>query len=109
LEHRPEALAYHARAIDLGTFSERMGKVAESAAVLRWVQPEFQVEEPPVAGWARRRRERLLLRVAAPVARLAGRQDPLHRLYRAEIAAGYLEGRRRGEARIRAAAAPATD
>ena len=100
LEHRPEALAFHARAIDLKTFAARMGKVAESAVVLRSVQPGFAVEEPPVGAWARRRRERLLLRLRAPLDRLSGRAGTLEELYRAEIAAGYLEGLRRGRERL---------
>ena len=45
----PEALAFHARAVDLETFCARTSFVAESAALLRVARPEVPVEigSPP--------------------------------------------------------------
>jgi GT2 family glycosyltransferase len=98
LEYRPAAVAYHSRAIDLPTFRSRMAKVAESAVLLRAVQPEFPVDEArfdgPVPGLARRWR----LRLAA----WRGDDRDRARWYRAEIRAGYERGRRAGLARVTA-------
>lgn len=95
LRYEPELLVYHIRAIDLPTFRRRMAMVAESAALLRRVRPEFRVDEDaPLAGRVRRR-DRLALRLLAPLARLLGRERLLERHFRAEIAAAYEQGRRR--------------
>lgn len=100
LEYVPEALAFHSRAIDLPTFADRMGKVAESAEILTRVQPDFPVEHGDAEkGWVRRR-ERWRLRLLAPFARLFGREDVLARHHRAAIAAAYREGRRRAAERF---------
>jgi GT2 family glycosyltransferase len=96
LHHSPRALAYHARPIDLPTFRDRVAKVGESAVLLRAVQPEFPLDERVPEAWLQPPLRRLWLRVTAPIARLAGRYPRLERMYRAEISAAYLEGRRRG-------------
>jgi GT2 family glycosyltransferase len=101
LEHRPSALAYHARPIDLGSFAARMTKVGESAVLLKAVQPEIVIDEPDL-GPAVRRRERFALRIAAPLARFLGAPRTLERHYRAEIAAAYAAGRERGAERVTA-------
>jgi glycosyltransferase involved in cell wall biosynthesis len=91
LEYRPEAQAFHARAIDLATFRARMAKVAESAALLRRVQPDFPIDETQFEGTVPGRTELLRLRLKAR----RGDASARARLYRAEIRAGYQEGRAR--------------
>lgn len=100
LVYVPEALAFHSRSIDLATFRERMRKVAESAEILSTVQRDFPIDHRPAQqGWVRRR-QRLLLQVAAPAARALGLDGILARHYRAQIAAAYQEGRSRGRERL---------
>lgn len=94
LEYRPEALAYHSRPMTLRDYRGRMERVAESAVLLRAVQPTFPVDEEP-ASWALRRRDRLALRLLAPLARLLGAHVLLDRHYRAEVGAAFAAGRRR--------------
>jgi GT2 family glycosyltransferase len=45
MEYRPDALAYHLRAIDLRTFTRRMRKVGEAAALMARVAPEFPIDD----------------------------------------------------------------
>lgn len=102
LEYRPAARAFHTRAIDLPTFRRRTAMAAESAELLRTVQPDF-----PVGGPMRGRRpswRRLVLRARA----LTGDESRLARWYAAEIAEADAEGRRRAAtAAPSAAGAPA--
>jgi GT2 family glycosyltransferase len=95
LEYRPEAQAYHARAIDLPTFKSRMAKVAESAVLLREVQPEFPIDEKQFEGNVPTKTELLRLRLKARRGDDAARA----RWYRAEIRAGYRAGRARAAGR----------
>jgi glycosyltransferase involved in cell wall biosynthesis len=96
LHHAPEALAYHARPIDLPTFRNRVAKVGESAVLLRAVQPGFPLDESIPEAWSQHRVRLWWLRLTGPLARVAGRYPRLERTYRAEISAAYLDGRRRG-------------
>jgi GT2 family glycosyltransferase len=98
LHYRPDALAYHARSIDLRTFCRRMANEAESATVLRAIQPEFPLDESDRQAGQRGPRRRLLLRLVAPAASLAGWHRVLETRYRAEIAAAYISGSRRDDA-----------
>jgi hypothetical protein len=100
LQYRATAVAYHSRPIDLPAFCVRMANEAESAAVLRAIQPQFPLDEEGRVGPYVRRRKRLLLRAAAPLAAGTGWTRLLARYYRAEIAAAYLQGRRRGEEQL---------
>ena len=95
LEYRPAALAYHARGIDLEGFCRRMANEAESAVLLRAICPEFPLDESERVGVYVRRRWRLLMGLAAPLAAALGRDRFLDRHYRARISAAYLEGGRR--------------
>ncbi len=95
LEYRPEALAWHARAVTLSDFCARMAMVAESAVLLRRSHPEVpvEVEAPPGGPW-----QSLLRHVLRPVAQrrqtVAGR-DVRSRYYWAEIHYAQLTGLRR--------------
>ena len=106
--HDRSALAYHARAIDLPSFRKRMAKVAESAVLLRALQPEFPLDEGGPQVWTLRRRARAILRLLKPLAHLATNHRLLDRVYRAEIAVAYSEGTLRGRQRLaeRLAGAP---
>jgi len=95
LDYRPAAVGFHARAIDLRTFCQRMTHVAEAAALLRAVQPDFPIDEEPVQCGAVRRRDRLALGLQSVVARPLGRDRVLDRHYRAKIAAAYQAGQAR--------------
>jgi GT2 family glycosyltransferase len=46
LDYRPEALAWHARAVTLEEFCARMRKVGESATLLREAQPDLSLDLP---------------------------------------------------------------
>lgn len=96
--HRREALAYHARAIDLPTFRARMVRVAESAVLLRALQPEFPLDEGGPQVWSRAGAGGFSARLLAGLARLTNNATLLDRHFRAEIAAAYLEGTARGRA-----------
>ncbi|HZT65654.1 MAG TPA: glycosyltransferase family 2 protein [Acidimicrobiales bacterium] len=92
LEYHPEAVAFHARPVDLATFRRRTANDAESAQILRQVQPDFPLDEGPRQHGYLRRRRRLLLQAVAPLADLVGRSDVRARWYQAEVAAAYREG-----------------
>jgi len=108
LRHRREALAYHARAIDLPAFRARMARVAESAVLLRAIQPDFPLDEGGPPAWSRAGAGRLVSRLIAQLARVTKNPGVLDRHFRAEIAAAYAEGTERGRSRLseRLAAAP---
>ena len=95
LEYRPEALAFHARPIDLATFRRRTANDAESAALARRLQPDLDIDESGREHGFIRRRHRLAMTVVVPVAERLGRERFLARYYQAEIAAAYRAGQRR--------------
>jgi hypothetical protein len=99
MNYAPSALGYHARAIDLPTFRARMAKVAESAVLLRALQPEFPLDEGGPQAWGRER-GRLAQRLIGPLGRLVRSPKHLDRHFRAEIAAGYAEGTLRGRSKL---------
>jgi glycosyltransferase involved in cell wall biosynthesis len=45
MDYRPNALAYHYRAIDLPTFRRRMTHVGESAQLMRAISPDFPIDD----------------------------------------------------------------
>jgi glycosyltransferase involved in cell wall biosynthesis len=102
MHHRPEALAFHNRQIDLATYRRRMAMVGESAELFAALQPEFPVEHGGAERGAVRRRTRWWLRVRSPLARLLGDEALLGRWYAAEIARAYQAGRSAGVARLAA-------
>lgn len=87
MEYHPEALAYHARAIDLATFRRRMAMVATSAALLRDAAPEFPLDDEDLRRHARRRRERWRLAARATLTR---RQQAWDAHYWAQVAQAYV-------------------
>ena len=100
MRYHPQALVYHTRAIDLPTYRRRMSKVAESAEILKAVQPDFPLDEdytpaswpaPPSA---------LRRWVDGVVSSVTGSEVRRRRYYRNEIAASYREGSRRGRERL---------
>jgi len=99
LEYRSDIIGYHSRAITLPDFARRMGMVAESAALMAIIRPEFPIEDPGLGRIDTRRRTRLLLRLAALAGpRLAGGRL-LDRYFRTEVAAGFKDGRARAAQR----------
>jgi GT2 family glycosyltransferase len=95
LEYRPEALAFHARPIDLATFRRRTANDAESAALAKRLQPGLDIDESGREhGFIRRRRRLAMTAMVWPAERL-GRDGFLSRYYQAEIAAAYRAGQRR--------------
>lgn len=100
LHHRPEARVYHARAIDLPAFRDRMRKVGESAELLRAVQPAFPIDDLEIRSQLTRRRQQWALRALAGPARVLHRDGLLARHYRSEVAAAYEAGRRRAHAQL---------
>ena len=88
--YRPEALAWHARPIDLPTFRRRMAMVSASAALLREAAPDFPLEDDHLLHHDRRRRERWRLAVRAFVSR-----SDTHRAerYWAEVGHAYAAAR----------------
>lgn len=96
MDHDPELMAFHSRAIDLGAFCRRMAMVAASAELISVVQPEFPVDHgPPEAGRVRRRELwRMRARCRLPLVRPSSAL--LSRWFAAEIAHAYAKGRGRG-------------
>ena len=92
LEYRPEALAYHVRPVDLATFRRRTANDAESAALLRAIQPGYPLDDGPRRGGFLGRRWRIPLGVLARVAGPLGARRIRERWYQAEIAAAYQHG-----------------
>ena len=99
LDYRPDALAWHARTMELDGFCRRMGQVGESVTVLRVVQPDAPFDVPADVEGQRRWRTGAR-HVVAAVAKVtpSDRIRALH--YRAEINQAYREGVRRGRARV---------
>jgi GT2 family glycosyltransferase len=97
LEYRPAALAFHARPIELATFTCRTEWVAESAALLRRLHPDFPVDDTRAQhGWLRRR-GRWSVRIQASLS-VGERRRRLHdRYFQAEIAEAYRRGQQRAE------------
>jgi GT2 family glycosyltransferase len=99
LHYRPEALAWHARAITLREFATRMGKVAESAVLLQQSHPELPVDTTGMLDARRSRWQRTVLSVVAPVLPRAGRRDLRSARYWSEIAEAWAAGLDRAHAR----------
>jgi GT2 family glycosyltransferase len=68
----PEALAFHARSIDLDTFRRRTAMVARSAVLLRRAAPNFPLDDSGLLHHDRRRKERWRLAARAAVLRSEG-------------------------------------
>jgi GT2 family glycosyltransferase len=98
LHYRPEALAWHARAITLREFSARMGKVAESAVLWHRAQPNAPISVEGMSPGARPLWFRLLLRAVAPVVPHVLGRDLRASYYRATVASGYAKGLARARA-----------
>ena len=86
MEHAPELLAWHARAIDLATFRRRMAMVARSAAMLRVASPDFPLDDAGLLDRDVRRRERWRLAARAALLR---RDDDRAAHYWAQIGHAY--------------------
>ena len=94
MEYRPEALAYHARPIDLATFRRRTAMTARSAALLRTAAPAFPLDDAALVGRDRRRRERIALAVRAAVTR---REEHRSEHYWAQLGHAYVAAARAAE------------
>lgn len=88
MHYRPDALAFHARPIDLPTFRRRMAMVARSTAVLRTTAPDFPLDDAGIVGHAVRRRRRLLLAARAAV---TPRQVDRDAHFWAQVAQAYVD------------------
>jgi GT2 family glycosyltransferase len=100
LFYRPQARAFHTRAIDLKTFRRRTSMVAESFVFLKSIHPDFPLEESGLTKSRLTPGRRLKLFAYAPVARLIGDNVRLGRVYRELLAQSYVEGKRRGIERL---------
>jgi hypothetical protein len=87
MEYRPEALAWHARDIDLATFRRRMQMVATSAALLGRAAPDFPLDDSDLRSRDRRRRDRWRLAVRAAVLR---REQDRSEHFWAQIGHAYM-------------------
>jgi GT2 family glycosyltransferase len=88
MDYRPEALAFHARPIDLTAFRERMARVARSASLLRAAAPGFPLDDSDLLSRHRRRRERMRLLLRAMVTRT---EQARAEHYWAQVAHAYTE------------------
>lgn len=103
LDYRPEALAWHARAITLREFEQRMGRVAESAVLWQQSAHDLSISVEGLADAARPWWRHALLRMLAPLPfRVAGR-DLRSNYYWSVIGRGYARGLARAAQRQGAA------
>jgi GT2 family glycosyltransferase len=103
LEFRPEALAWHSRAITLQEFSVRMQRVAESAVLWRQSSPTLPISVDGLAKAGRPWWRHVLLRLLSPLPmRVAGR-DLRSNYYWSVIGRAYATGLARANERIRPA------
>jgi GT2 family glycosyltransferase len=103
LDYRPEALAWHARAITLREFEQRMGKVAESAVLWQEGARDLSISVEGLAQAARPWWRHALLRLLAPLPfRVAGR-NLRSNYYWSVVGRGYARGLRRAAHRQAAA------
>ena len=98
LHYRPEALAWHSRAMTLRQFAARMEKVAESAVVLQQTHPELPVDTHGMLEASRPRWVRTALAVVAPLMPRIGRRNLRSALYWSTIAAAWSRGLSRAQA-----------
>ncbi len=88
MHYRPQALAFHARPIDLDTFRRRMAMVARSTTVLRATAPDFPLDDDALVSRAARRRTRLLLAARAHLLRRTADRD---NYFWATVAQAYVD------------------
>jgi hypothetical protein len=88
MDYRPDALAYHRRAIDLQTFAQRMTRVGESAELMRAISPEFEIDDNEL----RSRRPGRTARLKTRLAMLAGRVPASDDYFWAVVADAYRLG-----------------
>lgn len=103
LDYRPEALAWHARAITLQEFKKRMGRVAESAVLWQDHAGDLTISVEGLAGAARPWWRHGLLWLLAALPFPIGGRDLRANYYWSVIGRGYAGGlvraaRRRGAA-----------
>ena len=91
LDYRPQARAFHTRAMALPDFCVRMTKVGESAELMRQTAPEFGLDDAQLRAQDVSRLELLRRRVAAT----RGGDRPLGPYYWAVVGRAYARGRRR--------------
>ena len=91
MDYRPQAQAFHTRAMALPDFSARMTKVGESAELMRQAAPEFPLDDGQLRDQDVGRLELLRRRLAART----GNDAALARYYWAAVGRAYARGRRR--------------
>lgn len=91
MDYRPQARAFHTRAMALPDFSARMAKVGESAELMRRAAPEFPLDDSELRGQDVGKLELLRRRVGAR----SGTDAALARYYWAAVGRAYAAGRRR--------------
>jgi glycosyltransferase involved in cell wall biosynthesis len=89
MDYRSAALAYHSRAIDHRTFTERMRRVGWSAATMRHIAPDFAIEDRDLVGNHVGALRRLVTRMRAAIVRDEASRN-LH--YWRTVAAAYHRG-----------------
>jgi len=103
LDYRPEALAWHSRAITMHEFSSRMGRVAESAVLWREHSHTLPISVDGLAGAARPWWRHTLLRLLSPIPLRVGGRDLRSNYYWSVVGRGYARGLSRANAGRRAA------
>jgi len=91
LDYRPQARAFHTRAMALPDFCVRMTKVGESAELMRQAAPEFALDDTQLRAQDVSRLELLRRRLAG----LRGSDRSLAPYYWAAVGRAYGRGRRR--------------
>ena len=95
LDYRTEALAWHARDIDLDAFCRRMVVVGSAAAQLRMVDTDLTVDIQGMVGARRGPVARAVLALSRWMPRFAGR-DLRSAYYWSRVASAYARGVRAG-------------
>lgn len=98
LDYRPDALAWHSRAVTLAEFCARMVMVGESALILGEVLPGAKVIADELAGYRHAMPVRLAVAAAHRVVPRAFGKDLRGSYYLSRVSAAYQEGLRRGAA-----------
>jgi glycosyltransferase involved in cell wall biosynthesis len=91
LDYRPNALAYHFRAIDLPTFIRRMAHVGESAQLMRTISPDFPIDDRALINHQLGGGARALTTLKAALVRSEQNRG---KFYWAAVAAAYERGLR---------------
>lgn len=101
LHYRPEALGWHARAITLDEFADRMRRVAISSRVLEKVRPDlaetFATADTGLARINHSDATHAMLRIAAKIAPRVFGQDLRASYYWGVIKRSYVEGLREAD------------